>query len=235
MNILGYGYTSRDLASHATLCRDCARGAILADHADVIPPEVMEPLGLYELVTLLAEAMPAFSDRVEEINLWTVDDWGHGLRCQRCNTRIRPPDGATEPQPTDLTWASPPPRRLRRPVPLAELGIELVPVTFGHHRAVHVYKDGYIIGTLTLHPHGWDAEADDPYDTPQPATARERHRDDALEALLRTVKHRARASALAIRGYRDRGMHPYADLLTARLAAVPRARAIPAALRGTPP
>jgi hypothetical protein len=118
-------------------------------------------------------------------------------------------------------------------VPLAALGIELVPAA-GHARTISVYKDGYYIGFLACHGQEWDAHADDPYDSPQLAAAREHRRDDALEALLRTVKHRARHSALAIRGYRARDMNHYADLLTRRLAAVPRDRAIPAPLRGDP-
>jgi hypothetical protein len=235
VSVLGFGYTSRDIHSHSSLCRGCVRTTILAEYADVIPIEVMEPLALFELVELLTEAMPAFGDRISEITAWTVDDEGHGLRCQRCNTWIRQPATIREARHApDLSWAYPPPRRLRRPVPLAELGIELVPVTRDYVRAVHVHKDGYYIGTLTLYPHGWHADADDPYDTPQLAAARERHRDDALEVLLRTVKQRARDSALAIRGYRQRGMDLYADLLTRRLAAVPRDRAIPAPLRGDP-
>ena len=44
-----------------------------------------------------------------------------------------PTTAARSPRP-DMSWAYPPPRRLRRPVPLAELGIELVPATSDPHR-----------------------------------------------------------------------------------------------------
>jgi hypothetical protein len=94
VSILGYGYTSRDIRSHATLCKDCARTVIMSEYADVIPPEVMEPLALFELVELLAEAMPEFSDWIGEINTWTVDDEGHG-----CAASAAPPGSSRPPHP----------------------------------------------------------------------------------------------------------------------------------------
>lgn len=234
MSVVGYGYTSRDGSTHRCLCHGCIRAAIIADFDAVIPREVMEPLPFCDLYDLVTEVFPEAGDRIGEISPWTADDEGKGLRCQGCTGWIVAPRRDRTPAPAqDLSWAYPPRRRLRRPVPLAELGIELAPA--GHARTVAVYKDGYYIGSLTCHGQEWDADADDPYDSPQLAAVCERHRDDALEALLRTVKQRARHSALAIRRYRACDMNHYADLLTRRLAAVPRDRAIPAALQGTPP